>query len=402
MTLDARHPGMAILSFAVGAFAIGVSEFAAMGLLPYYAAGFGVAEPVAGNAVSAYAIGVVVGAPVLAVAGARLPRKPFLMGLIAFFGLANLLGAFAPTMGTLTLSRLLAGLPHGAFLGIAMLTAAEMLPKGRRARGVALVMTGLTVANVIGVPAAGAIGQAVGWRSLFVIVAVIAAASMALIARFAPHVEADTSASPLSQIGGLANRAVWLTLLTGAVGFGGVFAVYAYLSAAMIDVGNAPAWAIPLVLSVFGIGATIGNVVASRLASWSRFGGALVLLCGMTAAPILYALVMGNWPLMTVSIFVLGITAGLFIPLQMRLMDVAGNAQTLAAAMNHAAFNLANALGPFFAGMALSAGYGWASTGWVGAAMAAAGIVVLGIAFMDSRQPGRQKPGAAMPLANDA
>lgn len=402
MTLDARHPGMAILSFAVGAFAIGVSEFAAMGLLPYYAAGFGVAEPAAGNAVSAYAIGVVVGAPVLAVAGARLPRKPFLIGLIAFFGLANLLGAFAPTMGTLTLSRFLAGLPHGAFLGIAMLTAAEMLPKGRRARGVALVMTGLTVANVIGVPAAGAIGQAVGWRSLFVIVAVIAAASVALIARFAPHVEADTSASPLSQIGGLANRAVWLTLLTGAVGFGGVFAVYAYLSAAMIDVGNAPAWAIPLVLSVFGIGATIGNVVSSRLASWSRFGGALVLLCGMTAAPILYALVMGNWPLMTVSIFVLGITAGLFIPLQMRLMDVAGNAQTLAAAMNHAAFNLANALGPFFAGMALSAGYGWASTGWVGAAMAAAGIVVLGIAFMDSRQPGREKPGTAVPLANDA
>src|SRR5690606_2034376 len=116
----------------------------------------------------------------------------------------------------------------------------------------------------------------------------------------------------------------------------------------------------------------------------------------------LYALVMGNWPLMTVSIFVLGITAGLFIPLQMRLMDVAGNAQTLAAAMNHAAFNLANALGPFFAGMALSAGYGWASTGWVSAAMAAAGIVVLGIAFMDSRQPGREKPGAAVPIANDA
>ncbi len=402
MTLDARHPGMAILSFAVGAFAIGVSEFAAMGLLPYYAAGFGVAEPVAGNAVSAYAIGVVVGAPVLAVAGARLPRKPFLMGLIAFFGLANLLGAFAPTMGTLTLSRFLAGLPHGAFLGIAMLTAAEMLPKGRRARGVAMVMMGLTVANVIGVPAAGAIGQAVGWRSLFIIVALIAAASVALIARFAPHVEADRSASPLSQISGLANRAVWLTLLTGAVGFGGVFAVYAYLSAAMIDVGNAPAWAIPLVLSVFGIGATLGNVVSSRLASWSRFGGALVLLCGMTAAPIFYALVMGNWPLMTVSIFVLGITAGLFIPLQMRLMDVASNAQTLAAAMNHAAFNLANALGPFFAGMALSAGYGWASTGWVGAAMAAAGIVVLGIAFMDSRQPGREKPGAAVPIANDA
>ncbi|MEO3387494.1 MFS transporter [Mesorhizobium sp. CAU 1741] len=402
MTIVARHPGMAILSFAIGAFAIGVSEFAAMGLLPYYAAGFQVTEPVAGHAVSAYAFGVVIGAPVLAIAGARLPRKPFLIGLIALFGVANLLAAFAPTMDMLTFSRFLAGLPHGAFLGIAMLTAADMLPKGRRARGVAQVMTGLTVANVIGVPAAGLIGQAMGWRSLFVIVAVIAVVSVVSIARFAPHVEADRGASPLSQISGLANRAVWLTLLTGAVGFGGVFAVYAYLSAAMIDIGNAPAFAIPLVLSVFGIGATLGNLVASRLASWSRFGGALVLLCGMTAAPILYALVMGNWPLMTLSIFILGITAGLFIPLQMRLMDVAGHAQTLAAAMNHAAFNLANALGPLFAGMALSAGYGWASTGWVGAAMAAAGIVVLGVAFMDSRQTGPVGSDAAVPVAGDA
>ena len=401
MTIDTRRPGMAILSFAVGAFAIGVSEFAAMGLLPYYAAGFGVPEPVAGNAVSAYAIGVVVGAPVLAVAGARLPRKPFLIALIAFFGLANLIGAIAPTIDLLTASRFLAGLPHGAFLGISMLSAAEMMPVGRRARGVAQVMMGLTVANVIGVPAAGAIGQVMGWRSLFVIVAMIAVASMVLMARFSPRVPADRTASPLSQISGMANGAVWLTLLTGAVGFGGVFAVYAYLSAAMIDAARAPDWAIPLALSAFGVGATMGNVLASRLASWSRFGGALVLLCGMTAAPILYALVMGDWPLMTLSIFLLGITAGLFIPLQMRLMDVAGTAQTLAAAMNHAAFNLANALGPFLAGLALSAGFGWAATGWVGAAMAAAGIAVLAIAFADARMRDR-RPVAGPPLAADA
>ena len=401
MTTDTRHRGMTILSFAVGAFAIGVSEFAAMGLLPYYAAGFGVTEPVAGNAVSAYAIGVVVGAPVLAVFGARLPRKPFLIALIAFFGVANLIGAFAPTIHVLTATRFLAGLPHGAFLGIAMLSAAELMPKGQRARGVAQVMMGLTVANVIGVPAAGAIGQVLGWRSLFVIVAVMAAASMVLIARYSPKVAADRTASPLSQIGGMANRAVWLTLLTGAIGFGGVFAVYAYLSAAMIDAAQAPGWAIPLALSAFGVGATLGNVVASRLASWSRFGGALVLLCGMTAVPILYALVMGNWPLMAVSIFLLGICAGLFIPLQMRLMDVAGNAQTLAAAMNHAAFNLANALGPFLAGIALSAGFGWAATGWVGAAMSAAGIAVLAIAYADAKMRDGRRMGAP-PLAADA
>ncbi len=385
MTDDARIR-WTIFSLAMGAFAIGVSEFAAMGLLPYYAMDFGVSEPAAGHAISGYALGVVIGAPVLAVLGARLPRKTFLAALIGFFGLANLLSAFMPAMLALTGTRILAGLPHGAYLGIAMLFAADMLPKGQRAAGVAKVLMGLTLANVIGVPIAGAIGQALGWRSMFLIVTVMALLTTAMILKFAPFEQPDPAASPMRELGALQNRAVWLTLLVGAVGFGGVFAVYSYLSAAMIATADAPVWAIPLALSAFGVGATLGNMVAGRLASWSRFGGALVLLIGMAVMPLVYTAVMGNWPLMVVTILLLGMTAGLVIPLQMRLMDVAGNAQTLAAALNHAAFNLANALGPYFAGLALSAGYGWGSTGYVGAALATGGIVVLGIAFLDSRR----------------
>ncbi|WP_417721224.1 MFS transporter [Salipiger sp.] len=380
-----RQARLTILSLALGAFAIGVAEFAAMGLLPYYATDLGVSEPRAAHAVSAYAIGVVVGAPVLAVLGSYLPRKLLLILLIAVFGLANVASALSTGLGALVASRFLAGLPHGAFLGISMLTAAALAPEGRKASGVAQILMGLTVANVIGVPIAGAIGQSFGWRWCFVIVAVLAAASAAMIARVAPATQTGPAANPLRELSALSNRAVWLTLAVGAVGFGAVFAVYSYLSAAMIAAAQAPGWAIPLALSAFGLGATLGNVIAGRLANWSHFGGALVLLIGMVATSILYAAVMGNWIAMTATIFILGTTAGLVIPLQMRLMDVAGDAQTLAAALNHAAFNAANALGPWLAGLALAAGHGWASTGHVGAALAVGGIAVLGVAWYESR-----------------
>ncbi|WP_138467323.1 MFS transporter [Poseidonocella sp. HB161398] len=397
MTYPDAQVRRTILALALGAFAIGVSEFATMGLLPYYASDLGISEPVAGHAVSGYAFGVVVGAPVLAVLGARLPRKLFLVMLIAFFALANAVAALAPSADLLIGSRFLSGLPHGAYLGIAMLFAADILPKGKRAQGVAKVLMGLTIANVIGVPAAGAIGQSFGWRWCFVIVTVLAAASALMIKRVAPVEPADPAASPLRELGVLKSRAMWLTLLVGSVGFGGVFAVYSFFSAAMIDAASAPSWAIPLALSGFGLGATFGNELAGRLASWSRFGGALVLLLGMAAAPVAYALAMGDWVMMTVSLLVLGCTAGLVIPLQMRLMDVAADGQNLAAALNHAAFNFANAIGPLLAGMVLAAGYGWAATGWVGAALALGGIAVLGLAWADARSGKLPGGGIAVP-----
>lgn len=380
-----RQARLTILSFAIGAFGIGVTEFATMGLLPYYAADLAVSEPQAGHAVSAYALGVVVGAPVLAVLGARLGRKLFLMLLIAFFALANLLAAFAPTLDLLIGARFAAGLPHGAFLGVSMLYAAELSPNRHSAVAVAQVLMGLTVANVIGVPIVGAIGQAYGWRWCFVIVAAIGVLSAVMIARLAPATRDDTTSSPLRELKALANRAVWLVLGVGAIGFGAIFAIYSYLSAAMISAANAPTWSIPLALSAFGVGATAGNYLAGRLAAWSHFGGAAVLLAGMGTVSCLYAGVMGNWPLMALSILAMGLMAGLVIPLQMRLMDVAGEAQTLAAALNHAAFNAANALGPWLAGLALAAGYGWGSTGLVGAALALGGLGMLGLSWLDAR-----------------
>ncbi|APX24373.1 MAG: MFS transporter [Rhodobacteraceae bacterium] len=378
-----------IVSLALGAFAIGVSEFAAMGLLPFYAADFGISEAEAGHAVSGYALGVVIGAPVLALIGAKFPKKYMLAGLIAAFGASNLLTAMAPGMSVLNGTRMLSGLPHGAYLGIATLLASDMLPVGRRAAGVAQVMLGLTLANVIGVPAAGYIGEAFGWRACFVLVTVIALFAAALLLWVAPYEAPDRETNPMDALRALKNRAIWLTLGIGAVGFGGIFAVYSYLSSALMDATTAPSWGIAMALSAFGIGASFGNAVAGRLASWSRFGGMLVLLTGMAVVPLLYTQVIGNWQLMGTTILMLGTTAGLVIPLQMRLIDVAGEAQELSAALNHAAFNLANALGPFLAGMTLQAGHGWEATGLVGSALAAGGILVLGIAFADAQRGDR-------------
>ena len=392
MTFTDRQARLTILSLALGAFAIGVTEFAAMGLLPYYAADLGVSEPAAGYAVSGYAIGVVVGAPVLAVLGSMLPRKLLLILLMAFFMIANVGTALAPELDTLVIARVLGGLPHGAFLGIGMLFAAEMMPEGRKAAGVAQVLMGLTVANVIGVPAAGFIGQTIGWRWCFAAVAVLAAASALMIARVAPQPEEGHNTNPLRELSALANRAIWLTLAVGAIGFGAVFAVYSYFSAALISAAETPSRAIPLGLSGFGVGATLGNYYAGMLANWSRLGGALVLLIGMVVTSLVYSAVMGEWVAMSLVVMVLGMTAGLVIPLQMRLMDVGGDGQTLAAALNHAAFNAANALGPWLAGIGLAAGYGWSVTGYVGAGLAAAGIVVLGLAWLDARPRGRVVP----------
>jgi DHA1 family inner membrane transport protein len=389
MTLSPRDARAAIFSLALGTFGIGVIEFASMGLLPFYASDFDITEARAGHAISAYALGVVIGAPLLAVAGARLPRKGFLIGLMTFYALANLIAGAAPNMTSFTIARFFSGLPHGAYFGMAMLFAADLMPKGKRAQAIAWVITGLTIANIIGVPLAGAIGQYFGWRWGFVIVALICAASSAMIARTAPAVPPDPNASPLRELGALTNPAVWLTLSVGAIGFGGVFAVYSYLSAAMIATHAGPEWTIPIALSAFGIGGTFGNMIAGKLSNWSHFGAALILLCGMIVVPLLYTLTIGQWQAMALAMVALGLTAGMVIPMQMRLMEVAGDAQTLAAALNHAAFNFANALGPFFAGLALSAGYGWQATGYVGAALAVAGMACLGLAFLQSRRPKR-------------
>ena len=376
----------AILALAIGAFAIGTSEFAAMGLLPYFAADLGITDPQAGHVISAYALGVVIGAPLTSMMGAKLPRRRYLAALIAFYGIMNLLAAALPGLAALTVMRFLAGLPHGGFLGVAMLYAADALPAGQRARGAAQVLMGLTIANIFGVPRAGAMGQGIGWRWGFALPGLIALISAWAILRLAPRVGGDPDARPLDELQALRNPRVLWTLAVGAIGFGGLFAVYSYLTAAILATSDGPGWAIPLALAVFGLGGTLGTWFAGRVTE--RLGtarAAYVSLAAMAVTQGFAALAVGNWVLMVVSSFLLAAGAGLVIPLQTRLMDVAGRAQNMAAAMNHAAFNAANALGPFLAGLALTAGWGWRAPGLVGIALTAAGAVVLMLALRQDR-----------------
>lgn len=377
-------PGLVLAALALGGFAIGTTEFASMSLLPDFAASLGVDAPTAGHAISAYALGVVVGAPVIAVLAARLPRRIILVALMAVFAVGNLLSALSPSFGWMLAFRFFSGLPHGAYFGVAALVAASVAPPERRAQSVAMVMIGLTVATIVGVPMANVVGQWIGWRWGFVIVAVLAAMTATAVYVFAPRAPADAGASPLRELGALGRGRVWLTLGIGAIGFGGMFCVYTYLASTMREVTHASA-ALPVVLAVFGAGMTVGTLVCAWAADRAlipAIGGVLLWSAGALA---LYPMATGGlWTLIPV-VFLIGCGGGLGAVLQTRLMDVAGDAQTLAAALNHSAFNFANALGPWLGGLAIAAGYGWASTGYVGAALALGGFAIWIVAALDVR-----------------
>lgn len=378
--------GLVLLALAMGGFAIGVTEFAAMSVLPDFAAGLGVDEPTAGHVISAYAAGVVVGAPILAVLGARLPRWTLLIGFMALFAVGNGLSALAPTYGWMLVFRFLSGVPHGAYFGVAALVAASLVPLRLRTRAVSTILLGLTIATVIGVPVATAVSHAFGWRWTFAIVSGLAILTMALVALFAPRDPAHADASPLRELGALKRGQVWLTLGVGAVGFGGMFAVYAYLASTLTAVTGVGPEVMPWVFAVFGIGMTAGNLIGAWAADRYGMKAAGGLLLWSAGALALYPFAAPHLWAMMVVVLLIGCGGGLGSILQTRLMDVAGDAQTLAAALNHSAFNTANAIGPLLGGMAVAAGWGWTSTGWVGVALTLGGFAIWVVAYVTGRR----------------
>jgi len=385
------HPALVLLALAMGGFAIGTTEFATMSLLPYFARGLHIDAPTAGHVISAYALGVVVGAPTIAVLTARFSRRALLLALMGLFALGNGLSALAPTYHWMLFFRFLSGLPHGAYFGIAALVAAAQVPPNRKTWAVSRVMLGLTVATILGVPFANWLGQAIGWRWGFAIVAVLALLTVLLVFLYAPVDKPDPKASPLRELGALRRGQVWLTLATGAIGFGGLFAVYAYLASTLIAVTQVKPMLIPLVFCVFGTGLTAGNLFAPAFADRALMPTAGALLVWSTIALLLYPLMAGNVWTISLDVFLIGCGAALGTVLQARLMDVAGDAQALAAALNHSAFNTANAIGPWLGGLAIAAGYGWPSTGLVGAALAVGGFLLWLISFLADRRGGSRQ-----------
>ena len=373
-----RHVGLALFALAMGGFALGTTEFVSMGLLPQLARGVGVSIPTAGHVISAYAVGVVVGAPLIAVFGARLPRRELLIGLMVLFLLGNAVSALATSYPSLALARFLSGLPHGAYFGVASLVAADLVAPHRRGRAVSRVMLGLAIANVAGVPAATWLGQHAGWRSAYWLVTVLAALTAALVLWLVPHVAANRAATGRTELRAFRQPQVLLTLLAGAIGFGGMFAIYTYIAPTVTEVAGLGQGLVPIYVLAFGAGMVVGTPLGGRLADWSVFRSMLFgsVLMGLTLVAFT---VTSQWFVPgLITVFVLSVVGSvLVVGLQMRLMQVAGDAQTIGAAMNHAALNVANALGAWLGGVVVAAGFGYTATSWVGAGLSVVGLLVL-------------------------
>ncbi len=370
-------PIAAILALALGGFGIGTTEFVTMGLLPDIADAMSVSEPVAGHIVSAYALGVVVGAPVIAAMAARVGRKRLLIALMVAFTVGNAATVIAPTFTTLTVARFISGLPHGAYFGVASLAAASLAPVGQRAKAVAAVMLGLSAANVVGVPAATWLGQHLGWRDAFVVVAVIGVATVAAIVKFVPELHGIRLTDPRTELGALRRSQVLLTLVVGAVGFGGMFAVYTYITTTLTDVSGMSVGLVPIVLMLFGLGMVAGNILGGVLADRGVDKAIFAALLAMVVILAAFVAAAHNPYTAAIGAFFIGASGAALGPgLQTRLMDVAHDAQTLAAALNHAALNIANAAGAWLGGLVIAAGLGYTAPAVVGAGLAVLGVVL--------------------------
>jgi DHA1 family inner membrane transport protein len=391
-TVETVSSGWAQLALAVGGFGIGTGEFAVMGLLPNLAGDLGISIPVAGHVISAYALGVVIGAPLIAVIAARWPRRRLLLALMACFAVGNFASALAPGYASLIAVRFIAGLPHGAYFGVASLVAASLVAANQRGRAIGRMMLGLTGATLAGVPLAAWIGQAFGWRAAFVLVGGIGVVTYALIYRCVPRVGSADGASPVRELSALGRKQVWLTLGIGSVGFGGLFCVLSYIAPTLTQVAGMPDRYVPLVLGVFGVGMILGNLVGSWLADRSLMPTIGGLLIWNAAVLCLFSVSARHGWMATIAVLLVGTGVAIVPALQIRLMDVAEDAQTLAASLNHSAFNIANALGAWLGGVAIAAGLGWASTGWLGALLSIGGLLIF---IWSSKDEGRNSPGAA-------
>lgn len=385
--IPGRQHLFAVIALVLGGIAIGTTEFVTMGLLPEIAAGLHTSIPSAGHTISAYAAGVVVGAPLLAALGATWPRKGLLLGLMAAFVVGNAASALVGAYQPLLAARFVAGMPHGAFFGLAALVAVDLAPPGQAGRAVSRVMLGIPIANVAGVPVATWLGQHLGWRSAYWMVAGLGLLSALLIARSIPHRPRDLESTVRRELREFARPQVLLTLLVGAVGFGGMFAMFSYIAPTITEVTGLSKTAVPAFLLAFGLGGLVGTPIAGRLGEWSVLRAVVIGCLGMGLTLAAFALV-AHWAVpAAVGVFLSAVLASvLVVNLQLRLMQVAGNAQTLGAASNHAALNLANALGAWLGGVVIARGWGYTAPSWVGAGLSLLGLVVLGVSLLIHRR----------------
>lgn len=373
---------IALFALALGGFGIGLTEFVIMGLLPEVAADFAVSEAVAGYLISGYALGVAVGAIGLTVAITRIDRKKALVGLMVIFIAGNVLSALAPSYEMMMLGRIVAALSHGAFFGIGAVVAANLVPANRKAAAISLMFAGLTVANVLGVPIGTFIGQAAGWRSTFWVISVIGVVSLIGIALLIPAMAGRTGGgSILAEFRIFRSGQVWASMIITVLGYGGMFGAFSYIAFTLTGVSGFAASTVPWLLVLFGVGLFVGNIVGGRAADRNLGRTLLVLLVGLIVILVAFALLASSQVATLVLLVLMGGFGFATVPgLQMRIMNFAGDAPTLASGANIAAFNVGNAFGAWVGGLTIAAGLGYASPLWAGAAVTLAGLVALLIA----------------------
>ncbi|MFE2873520.1 MFS transporter [Embleya sp. NPDC059259] len=390
---------LALLALAIGAFGIGTTEFVIMGLLPEIAADYGVSIPSAGLLVTGYAIGVVIGAPLMTVLGTRIGRKTMLMVLMGLFVAGNLLSAVAPTMGVMLAGRIVASLAHGAFFGIGSVVAADLVAPDKKAGAIATMFTGLTVANIVGVPLGTFIGQAVGWRVTFAGVAALGVIGLLGIAKLVPAMPRPEGAHLRRELTAFRNPQVLLAMAMTVLGFGGVFAAITYIAPMMTHTAGYSDGAVTWLLVLFGIGMFLGNLLGGKFADRKLMPMLYASLGGLAVVLALFTVTAHNKILAAVTILLVGgLGFATVPPLQKRVLDQAHGAPTLASAVNIGAFNLGNALAAWLGGMVISAGLGYTAPNWVGALLAGAALLLaVWSAALERRTPVRESTPAAAP-----
>jgi DHA1 family inner membrane transport protein len=384
-----KHVALALVALALGGFAIGTTEFMTMGLLEEIAEGIDRTNAQTGHIITAYAFGVVVGAPIIVSLGARLPKKELAIGLILALGAGNAITAVASGYLPVMAARFVAGLPHGAYFGVASLLAASLVRPEFKGRAVSSVMLGLSVATVAGVPASTLLGQTLGWRSAYWTVLVIAIAAAAMIAVFVPHSPANTDASLRGELSALKRPQVLFAVSAGMVGFGGLFAMYSYIAPIVTKVADLPSSWIAVFTLAFGLGSVVGSWAAGRLADWNVERSVLYGFVATALVLVVFYVVAAQVVPALLLVFAVGALGSIVaINLQIRLMDAAGDAQMLGAALNHSALNIANGLGAFFGSVIIEAGHGYRATSLVGVVLSVLGLVVFAVGLTVQRRSG--------------
>ncbi len=385
-----------LIALALGGFGIGLTEFVITGLLPEVAADYGVTETTAGWLVTGYALAVIVGALGLTAATTRLPRKPVLLGLLVLFIVGNTLSAIAPTYEVMMSGRVIAALCHGAFFGIGSVVAANMVDRSKRASAVALMFTGLTASNVLGVPFGTFLGQALGWRSTFWAIVAIGVVALVGVLVLVPAVRVTESPSLARELGAFRSGQVWLSLGMTVLGYGGMFGAFTYIAYTLTSVSGFPSSAVPWLLVVFGVGLFVGNFVGGKLAARSIDRTLLIVLVALTVVLGLFALVATSPVLTVIALVLMGAFGFATVPaLQTRVMQYADHAPTLASGANIAAFNLGNALGAWIGGLTIAAGLGYTSPIWAGAGITLAAVALTLVAMGAVRRA--RSRGVAVP-----